>query len=70
MSRYEAPVREYDEEKDLAVYDAGDIEYVVDTGIYIDCPECGDSVVLSKAVDDGCWDHGCGRGPWSVEVRQ
>lgn len=62
-----APVQNYDPDEDLAVYDAEDVEYFVDTGTFIDCPDCGDGVTIDTAVSDGD-EFGCGRRPWSVQI--
>lgn len=69
MANDVAQIPHYDLDRDLAVYDAAEIEYQIDTGIYIACPGCGESNLLHRAVDSGCFDHQCGRGPWSVEIR-
>lgn len=70
MARTEAPIIEFDLDRNLAVYDAADVEYTVDTGVFIQCPGCIEGVILHRAVESGCFDHNCGRGPWSVEIRQ
>jgi len=63
-----ATVTEYHEDTNTAVYQAEEIEYMIDTGIYIGCPGCDNPVVLSRAVDSGCWEHNCDRGPWNISI--
>lgn len=70
MSKYQAPIQNYDSDTGTATYAASEIEYMIDTGIYIECPGCGEQVTLDRAVDRGCWEHKCGRGPWSVVIQQ
>lgn len=65
MSKYNTPIQDYDETTDTATYNADDAEYLVDTGIYIECPDCGKQVVLDRAISDGCA-FGCEREAWSV----
>lgn len=69
MSNYDAPIEHYDSESDTAYYNSTDIERLIDTGIFIECPECGESVTLDIAVREGC-KFNCGRPPWNIMIEQ
>lgn len=66
----DVPVQSYSETRNEATYDAADVEHVIDTGTFVNCPGCGSPVVIHCAIESGCWGHGdsCGRGPWGVRV--
>jgi uncharacterized protein (DUF983 family) len=70
MSRYDTPLQDYDETTNTATYNAEDVEHMIDTGIFIECPECGEQSLLDEVVSKGCYNDACGRGPWSVVIEQ